>query len=188
MNNVDILIEGYARVFADRWEASSSTVLIKTPQLTIIIDPGCNRELLLKKLKAQKVAPEEVNVICLTHTHLDHSLNVALFPKARVINNEGVYQADIAYPVGECVPDTDIKIVQTPGHVLSHCSYVIPTEKGNVIVAGDVFWWLDGEEQHFQVNKEDEFADDMEQLRLSREQLLSIGGLLIPGHGKPILI
>jgi len=70
----------------------------------------------------------------------------------------------------------------------------VPTKDGTVAVAGDIFWWTTDEEppfvktpdgkQKFDIEKKDEFATDMEELKHSREEILSIADWIIPGHGK----
>ncbi|MCX6710727.1 MAG: hypothetical protein NTZ02_01410 [Candidatus Woesearchaeota archaeon] len=50
MSEIKILIEGYAKEEKTGWKASSTTVLIKDNGLNILVDPGLNRELLLKAL------------------------------------------------------------------------------------------------------------------------------------------
>jgi len=52
MNKVEVLVEGYAKVNSDgTWDATSSTTFIDTGKHKIIMDPGCNRKLLLKALE-----------------------------------------------------------------------------------------------------------------------------------------
>ncbi|MSV72422.1 MAG: MBL fold metallo-hydrolase, partial [Actinobacteria bacterium] len=51
----------------------------------IIIDPGMvsDRTLILDPLRALGVDPAEVTDVVFSHQHLDHTLNAALFPRAR---------------------------------------------------------------------------------------------------------
>ena len=56
-----------------------------------------------------------------------------------------------------------------------------------VVLAGDVFWWADGEEQLVDINKEDDAHPaelDMKALIKSRRVLLEKADYIIPGHGK----
>ncbi|HUW21053.1 MAG TPA: hypothetical protein VMW41_00110, partial [Candidatus Bathyarchaeia archaeon] len=54
--------------------------------------------------------------------------------------------------------------------------------------AGDVFWWVDDEEQ--KIDKEnlmihqDPYMKNKEELRESRKKLLKIADYIIPGHGE----
>ena len=57
MAKVKVLIEGYAKETDSGWLASSTTVLIEDSNKRIIVDPGINKDLLLKKLKAEGLSP-----------------------------------------------------------------------------------------------------------------------------------
>jgi glyoxylase-like metal-dependent hydrolase (beta-lactamase superfamily II) len=50
----------------------------------------------------------------------------------------------------------NIEILETPGHTLEHLSLLVNTPKGKVVIAGDVFWWTDNEEQIVDIYKEDD--------------------------------
>ena len=53
-----------------------------------------------------------------------------------------------------------------------------------VVVAGDVFWWVDGEEQIIDIERPDQhFASDPAKLIESRKKVLEIADYIIPGHG-----
>ena len=77
---------------------------------------------------------------------------------------------------------------QTPGHADEHCSLLIETEKGKIVIAGDVFWWRDNNEQKIDkksiIKQEDPYANNKKALTKSREKLLEIADYIIPGHGK----
>jgi len=60
---------------------------------------------------------------------------------------------------------------------------VVPTDEGVVVVAGDVFWWADGEEPVLDVGRTDAFAVDMARLRESRRRVLRVADWIVPGHG-----
>src|SRR5579872_410887 len=116
MNTIDILIEGYAKITDTGWDASSTTTLITVSSpvilnkvkdlnskiedssqaqndkiLRIIVDPGANRDLLFEKLKTRGLSLEDIDYVFITHHHLDHAMNVGLFPNAKVIDEEAVY-------------------------------------------------------------------------------------------------
>ena len=55
MAEVKVLVKGYANNKNGIEYASSTTTLIKENKLNIIIDPGMDRELLLKSLKSHKI-------------------------------------------------------------------------------------------------------------------------------------
>lgn len=185
MNQIDILIEGYAKVTDSGWVASGTTTLITTEQGTkIIVDPGCNRDLLLQRLAERKLTIEDIDYVFITHHHVDHAMNMGIFPKAKVIDEEAVYTQDNAIEGVEEIPNTDITVIKTPGHEYAHAALVVPTKDGTVVVAGDNFWWTTGEEQEIDVTKHDDFAEKMDELIASREKILDLADWIIPGHGK----
>jgi glyoxylase-like metal-dependent hydrolase (beta-lactamase superfamily II) len=190
MNTIKILIQGYAKSFKDYELASSTTVLIKIGKLNIIVDPGMNKDLLLKALKKEKLKPEKVNYVILTHYHLDHSLLTGIFNNAQVLDDTSIYSFNgkIGNHKGK-VPGTNIRLIKTPGHDPFHCSVLVETQKsGNIVIAGDVFWWPDSEKQKIDlkslINLKDPYMKDKKQLIESRKKLLEIADYIIPGHGK----
>ena len=56
------------------------------------------------------------------------------------------------------------------------------------VVAGDVFWWAEDEEQLTDrkslLEKKDALAVDEKALRKSREAILGVADFIIPGHGR----
>ncbi len=188
MAKVKVLIEGYAKEIKGGWLASSTTTLIRDRGLNIVVDPGKNRSLLLQKFKEENLRPEDTDFVLVTHTHLDHSYLLGIFPNARALDDEVVYDQDKEGEHGGTIPGTAIKIISTPGHDQFHSSLVVPTEKGTVVVAGDVFWWADNEEQKTDetslLERKDPFVKDEKALLESRKEVLKIADWIIPGHGK----
>lgn len=78
--------------------------------------------------------------------------------------------------------------MHTPGHAPELTSLVVETEEGVVVVAHDVFWWMDGEQKSETVedlmNLVDPFVNDENELEESRKKVLEIADWIIPGHGK----
>jgi len=190
MNKVKILIEGYAKVYDDYEEVSPSVILIENEKYKIIVDPGFNRENLLKALEKENLKVEDIDVVLLTHYHMDHSLLAGMFEKAIFLDNSDQYlQNGIIKRQEEGILGEGIEIIQTPGHDPFHCSVVIDTEDmGKVVIAGDVFWWVDGEEPEKDyenlMNLEDPYVKDEVALKESRKKILEIADWIIPGHGK----
>jgi glyoxylase-like metal-dependent hydrolase (beta-lactamase superfamily II) len=183
---LSILVEGYVRRRPDGgWLATSTTTLITAPGAAspIVVDPGCNRDLLLAALAVRSLSVDAISTVFLTHHHVDHALNAALFPRARVVDHEAVYAGDRASPVGDTLPDTAIAILPTPGHAEGHASLLVPTDRGSVVVAGDVFWWAEGEPPGLDLDRPDAFATDPVRLRESRLAVLRLADWVVPGHG-----
>ncbi|MCK5123465.1 MAG: MBL fold metallo-hydrolase [Candidatus Pacebacteria bacterium] len=186
MAEVKILIEGYAKETKNGWIANSSVVFIKSNRKNIIVDPGFDREKLLNELRKEKLKISDIDFVFLTHGHIDHSLLAGIFENAKIIDELCVYQKDSITKHNGIIPDTDIKVIRTPGHMEEHCSLVVNTEKGIYVVAGDVFWWLENEKQEIDINKPDSDPEHMNIKKLieSRKKLLKIADYVIPGHGK----
>lgn len=185
MNKVDLLIEGYATITEKGWKASSSTCLITTDSgLKIITDPGCNRDLFLERLKDVGLGVEDIDMVFITHHHLDHAMLVGIFPNAKVIDEEAVYTQDDAIEGVKMLPETDITVIATPGHEYAHAALIVPTDEGSVAIAGDNFWWKTDEEQVIDINKSDDFAEKMDELITSRKEILELADWIVPGHGK----
>jgi glyoxylase-like metal-dependent hydrolase (beta-lactamase superfamily II) len=183
-----ILIEGYARKQNDILFASPTTLIIRDNGLNILIDPGANRQLLLNALYREGVTIEDIDIIFLTHYHLDHILNIRLFPDKDIYDGSSINSNDKITPYSGNIPNTNLEVLYTPGHTQEHWSLLIKTDKGMFAVAGDLFWWYDDEVQKLDeenlVTHGDPYAWDMETLYKNRKMLLSSADYVIPGHGK----
>ncbi|UCD04563.1 MAG: MBL fold metallo-hydrolase [Candidatus Woesearchaeota archaeon] len=189
MTEIKVLIEGYAKELKKGWVASSTTCLITTENKKIITDPGCNREKLLKALAKEGLSTNDINYVFLSHCHPDHILLAGIFEKAKFITFDTnlMYDKDLMLEFDKHVLGKDIEIIETPGHVLEHLSLLVNTPKGKIAVAGDVLWWVDGEDQVVDINQKDHSQAkgmDMDKLIESRKKLLKMADYIIPGHGK----
>ncbi len=186
MNQVKVLIEGYAKINPDgTWDATSTTTLIDTGKHKIIMDPGCNRHMLLAALAKENLKTGDIDIVFISHYHPDHCTLMGIFENATVFDSIQWQKGPIGGETKTTLPGTDIKIIKTPGHSPEHASLLVPTTKGKILVAADVFWWADGEEQKVDINKHDDFASDQAILKLSRSHALKIADYIIPGHGRP---
>ncbi|NCU31408.1 MAG: MBL fold metallo-hydrolase [Candidatus Moranbacteria bacterium] len=190
MNKVKVLIEGYAKVYDDFEDVSPSVVLIENEKQKIIIDPGFNREKLLKALEKESLKTEDITTVILTHNHMDHFPLVGMFEKAIILDNSDQYSQDgIIRRQSGGMLGKGIELISTPGHDPFHCSVVVDTEDmGKVVISEDIFWWVDGEEPEKDleslVNLEDPYVKDENALKESRKKILAIADWIIPGHGK----
>jgi glyoxylase-like metal-dependent hydrolase (beta-lactamase superfamily II) len=188
MPKVKVLIQGYATTLKKGWIASSTTTLIQDGKINIIVDPGINRRKLLDALKREGLKPEDIDYILMTHYHPDHNYLSGIFPKAKALDDEVVHDEDREYEHGGKVPGTNLKILPTPGHEKFHGSLIVPTEKGTVVVAGDVWWWKTSHKQKTDreslLSLKDMYVKDKKALLESRKKILKIADYIIPGHGK----
>ena len=189
MTEIKVLIEGYAKELKNGWRCSSTTTLIKTNEGKLIIfDPGCNRPKLLEALAKEKIKTSDINFVILSHGHMDHAMLTGMFENAKVVSFESLlYDNDLMLEFEKDFLGKEIEIIKTPGHASEHISAIVNTEKGKVVISGDIFWWTMNEKQEVDINKEDDSHPtelNMPALIKSREKLLKIADYIIPGHGK----
>ncbi|MBT5016923.1 MBL fold metallo-hydrolase [Candidatus Peregrinibacteria bacterium] len=185
MAKIDILIDGYAKKLDDGWIVNPTVVLIQNKGKNLIVDPGADRKALLDSLEKRGLTVNDIDVVFLTHGHTDHVLLAGIFEKARVYNFTEIYEGIREWEHDNRIEELDLEILPTPGHMPDHCSLIVPTDEGVVVVAGDVFWWVDGEEQIIDIERPDQhFASDPKALIESRKKVLEIADFIIPGHGK----
>jgi glyoxylase-like metal-dependent hydrolase (beta-lactamase superfamily II) len=175
--NVHVLTHGYA---ADR--VASTVTLLQDGATVVVVDPGMvsHRRLILDPVTALGIAPEDVTDVVFSHHHPDHTVNAALFQRARVHDHWAIYSGDVWTDRDadgfELSPS--IRLMRTPGHTAQDISTLAQTSDG--LVAATHLWWsAEGPE-------EDPLAEDGEQLKASRQRLLALSpSLIIPGHGGP---
>jgi len=51
----------------------------------MIVDPGVleSQQILIDKLKEQELSVNDINIVCITHSHIDHYRNIGMFPEAK---------------------------------------------------------------------------------------------------------
>jgi len=189
MNTVKVLISGYAREHDDYEDVSPSVVLIETDEHKIIVDPGFNRQSLLDALAKENITTGQIDFVVLTHTHLDHCILVGMFENAIILDNSDQYlQNGEIRRQADGVLGSGIQIIQTPGHDQFHCSIIVNAKNmGNVVIAGDIFWWTEENEPAKDydalLNLEDPYVKDKDALIDSRKKILEVADYIIPGHG-----
>lgn len=192
MAEVKVLVEGYGKEVEGGWIASSSATLVRANGKNIVVDPGCNRSKLVAALRKEGLKTGDIGFVLLTHVHADHTLLAGAFENAKIMTPAEIYDNDYCADHNNVIPGTDLKIIQTPGHSGVHCALVVPTAKGTCVIAGDLFWWVDGQEQRTDneslIDLKDPFEKDRKALVESRKQILKIADWIIPGHGKPFKV
>jgi glyoxylase-like metal-dependent hydrolase (beta-lactamase superfamily II) len=176
---LDVLTAGYAR---DR--VASTVVLVRDGDATIVVDPGmvANRDTILGPLRDLGVDPDSVTDVVFSHHHPDHTLNAALFGRARFHDFWATYADDVwthrlvaEHPDGwELSPS--VRLLSTPGHSAQDISTLVQTADGLVVCTH--VWWHEGGPA------EDRRAESMGALHDSRERVLALRpALVVPGHG-----
>lgn len=181
---VKILIEGYAREVENGWVASSASCLVVSSGMKIVTDPGCNRQKLLDALSRENLTTDDIDYVFLSHGHPDHTLLSGIFAKAKIVTYDDnlVYDQDRMVRFDKHIMGPDTEIVGTPGHTPDHISLLVDTAEGLIAIAGDVFWWPNGEQQH--PDRVPAHDADRRQAAESRGILMRTADFIIPGHGK----
>jgi glyoxylase-like metal-dependent hydrolase (beta-lactamase superfamily II) len=174
---VDVLVEGYA----SSPRVAGTVSLVRDEGRVIVVDPGmvADRELILRPLRDLGVRPEQVTDVVVSHHHLDHTVNIALFPVVPVHDFQSVLEGDVftrrEAEGTQLAPG--IRLLATPGHTPQDVTTLVGT--ADEVVALTHLWWT-GEGP-----ADDPYAPDREQLRRQRDRVLGLATLVVPGHGVP---
>ncbi len=177
MAEVIILVEGYIRHGAGI--VCSTCTLIRDGTQTIVVDPGtvADQSILIDALKRERLTVQDIDVVAITHSHLDHYRNIGLFPRAKSLDYWGLWDKDrLRFNTESRKFSKDIDIVCTPGHNYDGITLMVKTATGIVAVCGDIFWRKG-------YPKKDIYAFDEERLVKDREFLMKNADYVIPGHG-----
>jgi len=177
MAEVKILIEGYTSEELGDEKTCATIALVRDQDIIMITDPGVleRQEDLIQKLKEENLTVNDINVVFITHSHIDHYRNIGMFPTAKTLEFYGLWDKNTVDDWDEQFTK-DIKIIKTPGHNSNSLTLLVETKEGKVAICGDVFWEKDFSEV-------DPYASDKEKLKESRKKVLEIADWIIPGHG-----
>jgi glyoxylase-like metal-dependent hydrolase (beta-lactamase superfamily II) len=175
--DVRVLTEGYV---GER--VAGTVTLIRDGGVVAVVDPGmvADRRLILDPLKESGVDPDDVTDVVFSHHHPDHTLNAALFARARFHDHWAIYEGDRWEDRDadgfELSPS--VRLMRTPGHTAEDITTL--AETGDGLVALTHAWW------NQQGPEEDPRATQPEELIVSRQRILALRpSLIIPGHGAP---
>jgi|ERR671923_741455 glyoxylase-like metal-dependent hydrolase (beta-lactamase superfamily II) len=160
----------------------STCSLVREGPIAIVVDPGLapSQAAILGPLSELGLAPEDVTDVVISHHHPDHTLNVALFARARVHDHWAIYDLHGRWDSVECEGrelSPSVVLIRTPGHSAEDLSVLAGTPEG--IVAFTHEWWT------ATTPVEDPYAPDPAALHASRARLLGLADLIVPGHGPP---
>jgi glyoxylase-like metal-dependent hydrolase (beta-lactamase superfamily II) len=185
-----------------------SSVSIINADRTILVDTGFdyewvnssdnrknNARRLTMALKEVDIAPDDVDIVFITHWHRDHFGNLNLFKKAQFMASKLLVKRHglknfIGVDDQQNITD-GVKVLFTPGHTVDHASIVVETELGpirvRVAIAGDaIISHSYFREERIWRNNPD-FFDDVD-ARKSVLRVIDNADVIIPGHGVPFLI
>jgi glyoxylase-like metal-dependent hydrolase (beta-lactamase superfamily II) len=177
MATVDVLFEGYTEVDGDRDRTASTVSLIRSGDFVAVMDPGLvpSPAAILEPLRRFGFGPEDVTDVVFSHHHPDHTLNAALFPRAKFRDAWATYYDDYWVDrVTDLAPG--VTVLDTPGHSDQDISLMVETD-GGLVVLTHLWWFAAGP-------PDDPYATDAAALHQSRAKVLELRpALIVPGHG-----
>jgi glyoxylase-like metal-dependent hydrolase (beta-lactamase superfamily II) len=127
---------------------------------------------LASQLSEMKVRPEDIEFLALSHSHLDHTGNAAVFAGAKWLSNpverafmfsdeakQNAEQYAAVAPLEKSVTvdiatdhdvfgDGTVRLIQTPGHTPGHMSLLVRLKKaGPILLTGDLYHTQEAREQ-----------------------------------------
>jgi glyoxylase-like metal-dependent hydrolase (beta-lactamase superfamily II) len=181
---VKILVEGFTNADSVAEEGEEKTqptiTLVRDGDLAVVVDPGIleSQQILIDALEKENLTVEDVDVVCITHSHIDHYRNIGMFPDAKILEYFGLWEKNTTQDWKERF-SPNIQILRTPGHDYTGITLFVTTKDGLVAICGDVFW----RENYPQSPQDDAYASDYEKLKESRHMVLKMADWIIPGHG-----
>ena len=178
---VDILVVGYA----DSPSVAGTVGLVRDGDRVIVVDPGMvkSRSLILDPLERLGLSTDDVTHVFVSHHHLDHTVNIALFRQAEIVDFRTTRRDDQVNPhSGEgfkLAPNTTIWV--TPGHSPQDASLVVDTAAGRQ--AFTHLWWRSD-----RTPEVDPYSVDPAVLADNRKRVLDGVDVVIPGHGAPFRV
>lgn len=196
MAEVTVLIEGENTMDEAHKRTMGSTVTLIESDRIILVDTGSipAKDRLMRELRKRGFTPEDIDMVVLTHLHLDHILNVHHFNEAKVLCKVrgGEYPGQVHNLVQGYLERTDlfdnspiardVVCMLTPGHTDDTLSVLVKTPEGNVVIAGDAIpneEWADLNLQPSPI-----LNLDVRKFNESRRKILKKADYVIPGHGK----
>ena len=142
---VKILIKGHTNadsVGETGEEKTQPTItLVRDGDLVMVVDPGIleSQQILIDALEEENLTIDDVDVVCITHSHIDHYRNIGMFPEAKALDYFGLWDKNTVENWSEHFSQ-NIQILRTPGHDYTGITLFVTTNDGVVAICGDVFW------------------------------------------------
>jgi glyoxylase-like metal-dependent hydrolase (beta-lactamase superfamily II) len=162
--------------------ASTVSLVVASDRL-VVIDPGMvsARAAILDPFARLGFETGDVTDVILSHHHPDHTINIALFPNARVHDHWAIYQNDewTARPAEGYQVADEVVLWETPGHTAQDITTIV--SDGEETIAFTHLWWYES------APFDDPLATNPEGLHRGRERVLGVATLIVPGHGDPFV-
>lgn len=176
---IRVLFEGYSEP-----GVAGTVALIEDGAQRIVVDPGMvpRRESILRPLRAARVAPDRITDVIFSHHHPDHTLNAALFPRARFHDHWAIYHGDVweSRPAEAFQLSPHVRLTETPGHTPQDITTLVDTPEGTY--AFTHLWW------DRTGPPDDPLAIDGRSLHAHRARIVKIARWIVPGHGAPFSV
>jgi glyoxylase-like metal-dependent hydrolase (beta-lactamase superfamily II) len=175
MTSVHLLHAGYTGR-----RVASTVALVRDGEAIIVADPGmvADRSLILDPLRNLGVDPSEVTHVFLSHHHPDHTINIALFPKADIVDFWAIYRGDqwIDHQGDGHRLSPNAQLWLTPGHSEEDATLIVKADDG--VHALTHLWWHSDRTPTI-----DPLAFDQVALERGRKRVLAVADVVVPGHG-----
>lgn len=199
----EILVKGNNLRLETGYLAMTNLTLIQSNDGPMLVDVGhtVNRQGLVAQLEKRGLKPGDIPRVFLSHLHIDHVLNIDLFPYSTEIfvsRAEYEYAAN-PHPDDPWIPwmvreqlakyklhlldgpgefQSEIRYLPAPGHTPGCYALVLKTKDGNVVVAQDAIKFP----KEALNKKADHAFDTQERAAETIRHLLTLGDRIIPGH------
>jgi glyoxylase-like metal-dependent hydrolase (beta-lactamase superfamily II) len=170
---------GFAESDKKTWiRACSSVTLIQDGKQNILVDVGGRgyHKEIAAELEKEKLAPEDISYIVLTHEHQDHTFNAAFYEHAQIISFKGVLTDRFTWHKLPININKNVEVMHTPGHSNDSCSVIAQSKKGIYAIVGDLFY--------SNQDKIPSFEKNIERILKERDRIIGIADHIIPGHGE----
>jgi glyoxylase-like metal-dependent hydrolase (beta-lactamase superfamily II) len=157
----------------------STVSLVIDGDQRIVIDPGLapSQEAISGPLQERGLNVTDVTDVVISHHHPDHTINIGMFPHARVHDHWAIYHYDLweSRPAEGFKVSPDITLWETPGHTPQDISTLAATDSGLVVFTH--LWFYEAGPL------EDPYATDPARVHAGRERVLEVADVIVPGHG-----
>jgi N-acyl homoserine lactone hydrolase len=186
-NLVKVLIKGVHKVEQNKLPHHTGAVTyIRFNNKNILIDTGSRgrKTELISELSELGLTVNDIDLVVLTHFHMDHAFNVMLFENATVVGWNHIWQSEYTERIGELdflKADYGIELFRTPGHAEEHLSVLFEIDGTKVVISGDAI-----NEHFYNTGLVNVFTYDESLYIQSANTVKNFADVIIPGHGEAI--